>query len=279
MAWNLADHKPVGIGNRARDVTIRGMEHREMARLDGKIAIITGASRGIGAATARLFAREGARVVLVDKSAEPLQDLARETNGMACVSDVTHEASVMAVVAETIAAFGRIDVAVLNAGIAGERKPLTESSTEMFDRVMAVNVKGVWLGLKHVMRAMDHTGGSIVVMSSASGIRSTPNTSAYTASKHAAVGLMRAAAMEGAAKNIRVNSVNPSTIDTPMVRALAHGADADRNAAMARNIPMGRLGTAEEIASLVLFLASDESSFCTGGVYMADGGVSAGRAR
>lgn len=250
-----------------------------MGRLDGKVAIITGASRGIGAAAARLFAMEGAQLVLADILAGPLGELASAVDARAVVTDVTDEVSVAALVAGTLEAYGRIDIAVLNAGIAGERKPLTESSTEVFDRVMAVNVKGVWLGLKHVMKAMDGSGGSIVVMSSASGIRSTPNTAAYTASKHAAVGLMRAAAMEGAARNIRVNSVNPSTIDTPMVRELATGVDVDRNTVMAQNIPLGRLGSADEVARMILFLASDESSFCTGGVYMIDGGVSAGRAR
>lgn len=250
-----------------------------MARLRGKIAVITGAASGIGAAAARMFAKEGAQLMLADLAAGPLEALAGDIGAEACVTDISNEEAVAALVARTVDKFGRLNIAVLNAGIAGDRKPLVESEMEEFERIMAVNVRGVWLGLKHAMKAMEGSGGSIVVMSSASGIRATPNTALYTCSKHAALELMRAAAMEGAEKNIRVNSVNPSTIDTPMVQALAKGANVERNRIMAQNIPLGRLGTADEVAQLVLFLASDESTFCTGGVYMVDGGVSAGRAR
>jgi len=252
-----------------------------MGRLDGKVVIITGAARGIGAAAARIFAAEGARLVLADMLEAPLMALAQEIGQAATaqITDVSNEAAMQALAEGTLARHGRIDAALLNAGIEGAVTSLVDYPAEMFDRVMAVNVRGVWLGLKHVMRAMASTGGSIVITSSTSGIRATPNLSAYTASKHAVIGLMRSAALEGAAQKIRVNTVNPSPIDTPMIASLEQkrGLAGRNDQPMARGTPLGRYGTPEEVARLMLFLASDESSFCTGGVYMVDGGVSAGR--
>lgn len=253
-----------------------------MGKLDGKVVLITGAARGIGAAAAQLFVREGAKVMLVDLLAEPLHVLAQELGPAAqyLVADVTDEPSVKNMVDMTVQRFGGLDVALLNAGIAGEQQPFTSYSTEMFDKVMAVNVRGTWLGLKYTMQAMEKSGGAIVVTASTSSVRATPNRSAYVASKHAVMGLMRAAALEGAARNIRVNSVNPATIDTPMVRELEGAATAgsDKLETKTRAIPMGRQGTADEVARMMLFLACDDASFCTGGVYMVDGGVTAGRA-
>jgi NAD(P)-dependent dehydrogenase (short-subunit alcohol dehydrogenase family) len=253
-----------------------------MGRLDGKVAIITGAARGIGAAAAKLFAAEGAKLMLADVLVEPLQGVANEIGDAAAVSvtDVTDDAAVRKLVADTVARYGRVDAALLNAGIEGIVKNFADYPVEMFDKVMAINVRGVWLGLKYLLTAMEKTGGSIVITSSTSGIRATPNMSAYTASKHAVIGLMRSASIEGAAKNIRVNTVNPSPIDTPMIRSLEVQRGAPRGVnsnPLASGTPLGRYGTPEEVAKLLLFLASDESSFCTGGVYMVDGGVSAGR--
>jgi NAD(P)-dependent dehydrogenase (short-subunit alcohol dehydrogenase family) len=254
-----------------------------MGRLEGKVAIITGAARGIGAAAAQLFADEGASLMLADVLTQPLREVAEGIGVCAAysVTDVADEASVRQLVDDTVARFGRVDVALLNAGIEGQVKPIGEYPTEIFDRVMAVNVRGVWLGLKYVMKAMNATGGSIVITSSTSGIRATPNLSAYTASKHAVIGLMRSAAIEGASKRIRVNTVNPSPIDTPMIASLEkmRGLAGRNDQPMARATPLGRYGTPQEVAKIMLFLASDDSSFCTGGVYMVDGGVSAGRAQ
>lgn len=252
-----------------------------MGRMDGKVAIITGAARGIGAAAARLIAAEGARVMLADVLAGPLAEVANEigTSAAICPTDVTDEAAVKTLVDEAVKRWGRVDAALLNAGIEGKVGPIEDYTAEMFDNVMAVNVRGVWLGLKYVMKAMAATGGSIVITSSTSGIRATPHMSAYTASKHAVIGLMRSAAIEGADRRIRVNTVNPSPIDTPMIASLEkmRGLAGRNDQPMAAGTPLGRYGTPEEVAKLMLFLASDESSFCTGGVYMVDGGVSAGR--
>lgn len=252
-----------------------------MTRLTDKVALLTGAARGIGAAAARLFVQEGARVMLVDVREAPLRALAQELGQAAAfqVADITDEANAAEMVDAAVRIFGRLDIAVLNAGIVGEVRPLTDYPAEVFDQVMAVNVRGAWLGLKYAMRAMERSGGSIVITASTSSVRAVPNRVAYVVSKHAVLGLMRAAAMEGAAHGIRVNSVNPATIDTPMVRELEQTAgSANKVEAKARLIPLRRQGTAEEVARLMLFLASDESSFCTGGVYMVDGGVTAGRA-
>jgi NAD(P)-dependent dehydrogenase (short-subunit alcohol dehydrogenase family) len=252
-----------------------------MGRLDGKVAIITGAARGIGAAAERLFAAEGAHLVLADVLTEPLERVAAEigSRAAACPTDVTDEAAVKKLVDAAVARHGKLDVALLNAGIEGKVSPIEDYPAEMFDKVMAINVRGVWLGLKYAMKAMEAAGGSIVITSSTSGIRATPHMSAYTASKHAVIGLMRSAAIEGSARKIRVNTVNPSPIDTPMISSLEamRGVSGRNDQPMAQGTPLGRYGKPEEVANLMLFLASDESSFCTGGVYMVDGGVSAGR--
>jgi NAD(P)-dependent dehydrogenase (short-subunit alcohol dehydrogenase family) len=252
-----------------------------MGRLDCKVAIITGAARGIGAAAARLFAAEGAHLVLADVLTEPLERVAAEigSRAAACPTDVTDEAAVKKLVDAAVARHGKLDIALLNAGIEGKVSPIEDYPAEMFDKVMAINVRGVWLGLKYAMKAMEAAGGSIVITSSTSGIRATPHMSAYTASKHAVIGLMRSAAIEGSARKIRVNTVNPSPIDTPMISSLEamRGVAGRNDQPMAQGTPLGRYGKPEEVANLMLFLASDESSFCTGGVYMVDGGVSAGR--
>ena len=252
-----------------------------MSKLAGKTAIITGAARGIGAAAARLFAAEGANLMLADVLAEQLQKLATEIGDQAaiCPTDVTNEAAVKNLVEQTIAKFGKVDIALLNAGIEGALAHPTEYDTAIFDKVITVNVRGVFLGLKYVMKAMEASGGSIVVTASTAGIRGVPGMSAYIASKHAAIGLMRSAAMDGAPNNIRVNTVNPSPIDTPMMESLEnmHGVSDRNDRPLARATPLGRYGEPEEVARMMLFLASEDSSFCTGGVYMVDGGVSGGR--
>ena len=252
-----------------------------MARLAGKVAVITGATGGIGAAASRLFAAEGAELMLVDMDAERLEALGGETGAAWHAGDVSDPEVNEAVAAATAERFGGIDIGLLNAGIEGALAPIGDYTVEMFDRVMAVNARGVWLGLKALMPHLERRGGgSLVLTSSTAGIRAIPDMSAYTASKHAVIGLMRSAAIEGSASNIRVNTVNPSPIDTRMIQSLEdmHGVQrSGANQPLAGATPLRRYGEPEEVARLMLFLASDESSFCTGGVYMVDGGVSAGR--
>jgi NAD(P)-dependent dehydrogenase (short-subunit alcohol dehydrogenase family) len=251
-----------------------------MTKLEGKVAVITGAARGIGEAAARLFVAEGARVMLADVLAEPLAAVAASLGEAAFrVTDVSDEEQSRQLFSATLERFGWLDIALLNAGIEGRTLPIVDYPAEIFDKVMAVNVRGVWLGLKHAMRAMSGTGGSIVITSSTSGIRATPHMSAYTASKHAVIGLMRSAAIEGAAAGIRVNTVNPAPIDTPMMASIEamRGVAGRNDRPLAKGTPLGRYGTPEEVARMMLFLASDDAIFCTGGVYMVDGGVSAGR--
>ena len=261
-----------------------------MARLDGKVALITGATGGIGQAAARLFADEGARVALVDLDEAALQAVAGsigEDRASYTAADVTQPDRTEAYVKAAVDRWGGVDVFLANAGIEGSISPIPDYPIDVFDRVMAVNVRGVWLGIKYVVPVMrERGGGSIVITSSTAGVGGGPDMSAYTTSKHAVIGLMRTAAMEGAPLGIRVNTVNPAPIETRMMRSIeemrvAALDDADVTVeqtyrATSARIPLGRYGHPEEVARLMLFLASDDSSFCTGGVYMVDGGRSAG---
>lgn len=255
-----------------------------MGKLDGKTAIITGGSGGIGSAAAKLFAAEGGQVMLVDLDGDAMAKTVGEigeSKAAYTVADVSDSAQSQAYVAAAVDRFGGVDIALLNAGIEGKIDKITDYSEEMFDKVIGVNVRGVFLGLKYVMPAMKPKGGSIVITSSTAGIRATRGMSAYVTSKHAVIGLMRSAALEGAEDDIRVNTVNPSPIDTRMMTSIEeqHGLPVGdgANRPMARYTPLQRYGEPEEVAQLMLFLSSDDSSFCTGGVYMVDGGVSAGR--
>jgi len=259
-----------------------------MARLTGKVAVITGGAGGIGRATARLFTGEGARVLLVDRHEAGLQS-AVQTLGEAVasyvVADITQPEQVQHYVHTAIERYQGLDILLANAGIEGVVQPIPDYPVDVFDQVMAVNVRGVWLGLKYaipVMRARG--GGSIIITSSTAGIRGSLGLSAYTTSKHAVIGLMRTAALECAAWGIRVNTVNPAPIETRMMRSLEEMRTTASGTAVtveqtkesiAGRIPLGRYGAPEEVGRLMLFLASDESSFCTGGVYMVDGGSSA----
>ncbi|MEE4381090.1 MAG: SDR family NAD(P)-dependent oxidoreductase [Pseudomonadales bacterium] len=253
-----------------------------MARLAGKVAIITGGSGGIGRAAARRFVDEGARVLLVDVGGDALERAAAEFGEAAatCVADVTDEAATAAYVRAAVEHFGGVDVLLANAGIEGTVAPIVEQDVAVLDRVLAVNVRGVWLGLKHVFpELVKRGGGSVVITSSVAGINGAAGLSPYVTSKHAVIGLMRSAALEGAPSNIRVNTVNPSPIETRMMRSLEDGlmpGDAQAaHAQIASTIPLGDYGQPEDVANLMCFLASDEARFLTGAVYMVDGGISA----
>ncbi|TVR66964.1 MAG: SDR family oxidoreductase, partial [Gemmatimonadales bacterium] len=181
---------------------------------------------------------------------------------------------------EAMERFGRVDILFLNAGVEGVVKPLEEYPEDTFDLVMGVNVKGVWLGLKHGFPALEASGGgSVIITSSVAGLQGTPNVSAYTTSKHATIGLMRSGALEGAPRKIRVNSIHPSPVDNRMMRSLeegfAPGGAADAKKGFEGMIPLGRYADNDEIASVALFLASDESRFMTGAILPVDGGMTA----
>ena len=253
-----------------------------MARLTGKVAVITGGAGGIGLEAGRLFAGEGAKVLLVDLAEEPLRQ-AVKTIGSEAVSyvaaDVTHPEQTQHYIRTAVERYGGIDLYLANAGIEGAVLPITEYPIDVFDRVMAVNVRGVWLGLKYVIPEMrTRGGGNIVITSSVAGTKGTAGVSAYITSKHAVIGMMRTAALECAPFNIRVNSVNPGPIETRMMRSLeenfAPGAATHAKENITDQVPLKRYGSPQEVAQVMLFLASDESRYCTGGVYMVDGGMS-----
>lgn len=261
-----------------------------MSRLEGKVAVITGATGGIGSAAASLFAEEGARVALVDLDEAALSEVVQsigEDKASYTVADVTQPDQTQNYINAAVERWGGIDVLLANAGIEGTLSLITDYPIDVFDRVMAVNVRGVWLGIKYAVPVMrERGGGSIVVTSSTAGIGGAPEMSAYNTSKHAVIGLMRTAALEFAPDGIRVNTVNPAPIETRMMRSIEEmrvaamddskvTVDVIKQAAADR-LPLQRYGEPEEVARLMLFLSSDDSSFCTGGVYMVDGGRSAG---
>lgn len=250
-------------------------------RFAGQAAVITGAAAGFGLAVATRLAAEGAQVVMVDRAADALRDAAKAIGGaLPVVADVSQEDDVDRYVTEAIAAHGRISLFFNNAGIEGRMAPMTELSVADFDQVMAVNTRGVFLGLRAVLKVMkDQRGGAIVNTASMAGIRGAATFAPYVASKHAVVGLTRCAALEGAPFGVRVNGVAPGHIDTRMARALTAQIDpADPDGVYQRTsaqIPLGRYGTADEVASLVVWLLSDEASYLSGATHLIDGALNA----
>lgn len=252
-----------------------------MNRLKDKVAVITGGAGSIGKTTAKLFLDHGASVMLVDLGEDALkaavEDLGSDKVAYT-VADVTKAADAEKYAQATVDKFGKIDVFFNNAGIEGVVKPLTEYPEDVFDKVLAVNVKGVWLGNKAVYPKMNE-GGSIIISSSVAGLGGTAGTLAYTTSKHAVIGLMKVSALEFAEKKVRVNTVNPSPVDNRMMRSLeegfAPGHAAQVKADLEKTIPLARYAQPIEIAQLVLFLASDDSKFITGTFNRVDGGMGA----
>lgn len=255
------------------------MKNGHSRKLEGKVAIVTGGSGGIGLATAHRFIAEGAHVLLVDRAAESLQAATRELGPQAaCITaDVSSPEDTQRYVSEAVARFGHVDIVFANAGIEGVVRPLTEISVEDFDRVLQVNVRGAWLAIKHsVPELVKRGGGSIIVTSSVAGLVGSPGLSAYVTSKHAVMGLVKSAALELAPLKIRVNTVNPGPIENRMMRSIEAQANpsdpAGVKAGFLSKVAAGRYGTNEEIASVALFLASDDSAYCTGTSIVADGG-------
>jgi NAD(P)-dependent dehydrogenase (short-subunit alcohol dehydrogenase family) len=246
----------------------------------GRVAVVTGAGSGMGLATAQAFAESGAAVVLADSNEQPLRSAAAEltsaghqTLDVGC--DVSDEAQVAALVERTIDTFGRLDFAFNNAGIQAPPTDAADEPAETFDRVHAINLRGVWACMKHKLRPMRAQGsGAIVNCSSLGGLVGLPGRAAYHASKHGVVGLTKSAALEYAPRGIRINAICPGTIETPMVADMLAKGELDMDQAIA-NQPITRLGQASEIAAAVLWLCSPGASFVIGVALPIDGGYTA----
>jgi len=249
---------------------------------EAKVAIVTGAANGIGRAAALRFAQEGASVIVSDVDAdhgERVVEQIRAADGQASFvhCDVTSEAEIRGLVNQTVERFGQLDFAFNNAGWEGQMAPVTELDSEVFDRVIAINLRGVWLCMKYQLQQMTQQGegGAIVNMSSIAGMQGFPFASEYCASKFGVIGLTKSAALEVAAQKIRVNAVCPGVIDTAMITRSANN-DPEAIKGYTAMEPVGRMGKPEEVAALVTYLCSDDAAFVTGAAVAVDGGVTAG---
>ncbi len=240
--------------------------------MKNQIVLVTGALTGIGRATAIAFAREGAKLVVSGRHDDKGHELVAELRGLGAEAefikaDVRHEEEVK----KTVKRFGRLDIAVNNAGTEGKPGPIVEQSAETYAATFETNVLGVLLSLKHEMRVMQaQKGGSIINVSSTLGHRGTPGASLYVASKHAVEGLTQSAALEGASFGVRVNSVSPGPTDTGMLTRFT--GTAEKKAAVVTGVPLNRMGTPEELAAAIVFMASPEAAFITGTTLVVDGG-------
>jgi 3alpha(or 20beta)-hydroxysteroid dehydrogenase len=246
-----------------------------MRRLDGKVALITGGARGQGAEEGRLFAAEGATVILTDVLDEEGRATADAIDGATYQHlDVTSESDWQTVVNNVMAEHGRLDVLVNNAGIDFIKK-LLATTLDDFERIVAINYRGTFLGMRTVAEVLTKAelSGSIINVSSVAGLQGLANHAVYSSSKFAVTGLTKAAAKEWGRYGIRVNSVHPGFIETPMTADQRPFTDPDMRNRVEHSIPLRRVGQSEDIATMVLFLASEESSYCTGQAFIVDGGV------
>jgi len=254
-----------------------------------KVCLITGAAGGIGRALARVLIERDFALTLVDRDEASVNDLQNEINERSLadqvicrVSDCADEASMNNIVSECVRVFGRLDSVILNAGIEGPAAYIESTPVDEFDEVMRINVRGPFLGIKASFEALKSSGGgTILITSSTSGVVGAPGLCAYTTSKHAIVGLMRCAAIEGAPRNIRVNTVHPGPVETRMMHSLEESFSPGNHEKAKQDlialIPMSRYAKPEEVANLFSFLASDEANYITGQTYYLDGGMLAGQ--
>ena len=250
-----------------------------MERLKDKVALITGGAGGIGMATAKLFLAEGAKVVIVDIDKEALEEASvalNHENLSYCVADVSKARDNEKFVEHTLEVHGKIDIFFANAGIEGKSSTIAEYPDAIFDKVIAVNLKGVWLGCKHVIPKMK-AGGSVMITSSVAGLKGFPGLGAYVATKHAVVGIMQVAALEFAAAKIRVNTIHPGPVNNNMMRRIEKDMSPDSPQDVMKGfesaVPLRRYAESNEIAYMALFLASDESKYVTGCTHVIDGGM------
>ncbi len=250
-----------------------------MERLKNKVALITGGAAGIGLATAKLFLAEGAKVMIVDINEAELKNVTEDlhhANLSYCVADVSKTEATINYVDQTIDRFGEIDIFFNNAGIEGISSPISDYPEEVFDKVIAINLKGVWLGCQYVIPKMKE-GGSVLITSSVAGLMGFEGLGPYVASKHAVIGIMRTAAQEYGAKKIRVNTIHPGPVNTNMMRRIEADISPDDPEEAQKGfkamVPFGRYAEVKEIAELALFLASDESKYITGCLHVIDGGM------
>lgn len=248
-----------------------------MGILDNKVALVTGAGSGIGLAIAESYAKEGAKVIVSDINEEhgkhSVKKIKSDGGEASFVkADTSKAEEVEALIKSTVEIYGRLDIACNNAGIGGEQKLTGEYGLDSWRKVLNVNLDGVFYGCKYQLEQMEKNGGGVIVnIASIHGTVAAPLSSAYTASKHAVVGLTKNIGAEYGQKNIRCNAVGPAYIETPLLES----ASGDMKEALVAKHPMGRLGTSQEVAELVLFLSSDKASFMTGGYYLVDGGYTA----
>lgn len=250
-----------------------------MGRLKGKVAIITGGAGGIGLATAKIFLEEGAKVVLVDNNIDSFEEISatlEHEHLSFCLADVSKTEDTLKFLNHTLETFGKIDIFFANAGIEGASKPIESYPEAIFDQVIAVNLKGVWLGCQYIIpRMMD--GGSVIITSSVAGLKGFAGLGAYVATKHAVVGIMKVAAAENATRKIRVNTIHPGPVDNDMMRRIESGMSPENPVEVLKGfeaaVPFGRYATSDEVGQMALFLASDDSKYITGCTHVIDGGM------